>query len=72
MRSLRIVERHLHILYSRQHRDYDRQQLANIIAASDPRAPIWSEFLQLTYLENAREGLLTTLQALRQPHGRAQ
>ena len=71
VRSLQLVEGHLHMLHARQHRKHHDQRLAAILAVSDPQAPIWGEFLQLTYLENAREGLITTLQALRQPHGRA-
>ena len=71
-RALWTIEGHLLTLRWRRWQQDSGSRLDAITAGSDPEAALWGEYLQLTYLENAREGLLTTLQALRQPHGRSE
>lgn len=70
VRALRLVEGSLRSLYARHAIEDEQQRIAMITAASDPSSPIWSEVLQVNYLENAREGLLTTLHAMRHPSRR--
>ncbi|MHB0877106.1 MAG: hypothetical protein ACYC5O_13800 [Anaerolineae bacterium] len=72
MRALRAVEGRLNSMYSRQLPDDDQQRIAVIQAVSDPESPVWSDIMQIHYLENAREGLLSTLQAMRPARGRPQ
>jgi hypothetical protein len=70
VRALRLVEGSLHSLYARHALEDEQRRIAAITAASDPASPVWSEVLQVNYLENAREGLLTTLHAMRHPSRR--
>jgi len=67
--ALRAVERHLHSLYAQQNRSPE-QRIAAILATSDPDSPFWDDFLKASYLENLRELLLVTIDALGRPHGR--
>ncbi|NPV06335.1 MAG: hypothetical protein HPY83_00055 [Anaerolineae bacterium] len=69
-RALLAVEGRLHSLYARHNPGDERRRLASIAAATDAQSPLWDEFLQITYLENVREGLRSTLLALDQQHGR--
>lgn len=71
-RALWAIEGHLYELYARRLQSLDDEHLSAALASSDPDSPLWGEYLQVSYLENAREGLLTTLQALRRPHGRSE
>ena len=70
-RALQAVEGRLNSIYSRPLPD-DDQRIAIIMAVSDPESPVWSEIMQINYLENAREGLRTTLQAMKPARGRPQ
>jgi hypothetical protein len=72
MRALQAVEGRLDSMYSRQLTDGSPQRIAVIQAASDPESPVWSDIMQIHYLENAREGLLSALQAMRPARGRPQ
>ncbi|MGI6208771.1 MAG: hypothetical protein ACOYEW_11250 [Anaerolineae bacterium] len=69
-RALLAVEGRLHFLYSQHDPEDQQHRMAAIAAATDPRSPLWDEFFQITYLENIREGLRSTLQALDPRHGR--
>ncbi len=68
--ALSAVEGRLHVLYSRLDDENPGRRVAIILAGSDPQSPIWDELMQVSYLENAREGLLSTLQALPNRPGR--
>lgn len=72
MRALRAVEGRLDTMYSRQLPEGSPQRIAVIVAACDPESPVWSDIMQINYLENAREGLLSALQAMRPARGRPQ
>lgn len=69
-RALLAVEGRLHFLYSQHDPGDQKRRMADIAAATDAQSPLWDEFLQISYLENVREGLRSTLQALEQRHGR--
>ena len=69
-RTLITVEGRLNMLYAHRGTETDEQRIASVLAGTDPRASVWDKYLQARYLENAREGLLSTLRALRQTQGR--
>lgn len=72
MRALMLVEKKLDRLHRRYSNYSELKDLSVITAGIDPESPVWADVLQVAYLENAREGLISTLYALRQPHGRVQ
>lgn len=71
-RALQAVEGRLSRIYSRQQEDDYGRRLSAILAMSDADSPVWSEVMQVHYLETAREGLRSALLATRAGRGRPQ
>ncbi len=69
-RTLLTVEGRLQRLYTRRQMSDETRRIASVFAGTDPQVPLWDDYLQVAYLENARDGLLSALRDLQQRHRR--